>query len=958
MFDTFDPRACASGPACVQALRQEYEIRISQRLGVRLLLMARRGIQVSPALLEEATPGSELERCLLDSAWNSVEDAPAARALLAGRGCAVQAGRLIGLGCVDEAEPTADLADDDRVESHDDAAQATAHHRQSTEAPLTALAVVPPPRTRSEERWDARGLQRAAVTYFDSENPAELVERLRQLFRTADEAGVDPVPLLAFALALGKAPLAHETAALVRDHLDRDTGRALEDLASDEEGRVRDAVHFLLRPARTTTGRSPASPTPHESPQAAPDASVRTVSPGVALVHTSQEAQSSELPPLAPLVLPALTPLLGSPRVLRLVLTHLGATLPLLSLDPARVEPFLDALLDRLTDLEAPERFTLSRFLIDAQGTVPTLPGLLLRRLRATVDPHQQAFYGNLLARVRLGEIEHEQVCEALVELFLRHGQDVGLSERLKATFALLGARPLERLTQEAPRMPATMQRGYLVDLWAASLRNGTPHPPLTQLAAFMAQEIGARNRVSLRCMIRASATGCDMLLLPELKRMLDENDWLRATVIATLLDEAITLEEPDDLPVLRLLSTLGREAVEAAFERTREEAALDARAAPHRCRVFAYIASRAEPASWLCELVETALAWTFLERTDLPVSVRTLGLLGRVPGLPKSWRLATLDRLVPAAAAQTPQPTPPDAASAGLPQGLRFPEERLQAVLDVYESGEPSTQEAIEERIEQIVAAQSPPRLLLGATLNAIDALFEREDPPRRASGLATLLARTLLRTGQETSLEHVLTSMLAEDTAGAGVQVLLPWSKEDRDHALVILGKAASHARSPETLHRMIVARLAGFLEDWLDAHEHARNLYAHRDTPLWQVLTDVLDRRPSEYAVEAVVRVGLRTIEVARRASASLALERREEVQRLLARLVVVAPADPVVVRGSLSVDLAQSALHTLLRLAAQDSASAYARCAELWADERMPSRLRPALEAFFRMQRGTP
>ncbi|NDD28523.1 MAG: hypothetical protein EB084_09700 [Proteobacteria bacterium] len=912
MPETFDPGGLASGPACVQTLRAEYDIRVSQRLGARIVALARNRIQLSLALIEMAPPASELEGALLQEAWTRCTSISEATPLIDPWGCAVDEDGLLKLVTPDETDaPPPSMTHSQRPldsAKPDPAPPAPAPHGAplvTTDRPALAPALVgashglTATRTSDDDTpWSDDRLRDAARTLFDAEDPTELVESLRRVFRAALASSVDPVPLLVGALRRRKRVLAVEVGALVKAHLDRETGRAIEDLHGDDEARVRDGVHVLMhRPAGA---------------------------------------------PLSALTLPALTPLLNEPRPLRQIIADLVNAPQLVESDGALLEPFTDALLDQLTELEASERYALSRFLLAVHARWPDLADVLLGRLGATVDLHMQAWYGNVLARMPLAERERARLVDALVDLFVRHGSDVALAERLKITFTHLGAEPLARLTETAQTISSPMVRSYVVDLWTSYLSGGHTHPPKTVLATFLASEMAARNRTALLAMIRArdlTAGRVDLLALPELQMCLADDETLRDMVVTTLLDEVLHLEDPDDLLVLEFLARLGRSSVEAAFERSREEAALDSRAAPHRFRVFAYVASRQPPAPWLAEMGEVAKGWPFLRRTQLPLTLTGMGLLGRIPGLSEETLQGLITHLLPD----------------DVTTGVTWPQARVRGVLELYESVTcpPALREQVETRLEQIVAAEALPRELLVAALMGIDTLVGRAEPPLRVDALTVTLARMVLRKSRETSLESVLSEALRDDTEGYGVRLPEAWSKEERDLALTILGKIAAHPAVSENLHRMITARLAGFTEDWLDAHERGENLYLHRDTPLWKIMTDLLAQRETEHTVEAVVRVGLRALEVHRHAPANLALERREDVLRLLGLLAWLAPQEPVEVRGSLSIDIPKTALTTLITMGSRENENALLILREI--EERVPDRLRGQLETFMTLQR---
>jgi hypothetical protein len=68
MPETFDAIRYRSGSEVVAALKQ-LGIQLSQRLGARIYFLARKGIQLSPALLEGAGPGTLLEKAFLHENW-------------------------------------------------------------------------------------------------------------------------------------------------------------------------------------------------------------------------------------------------------------------------------------------------------------------------------------------------------------------------------------------------------------------------------------------------------------------------------------------------------------------------------------------------------------------------------------------------------------------------------------------------------------------------------------------------------------------------------------------------------------------------------------------------------------------------------------------------------------------------------------------------------------------------
>ena len=60
----YDPSDSASGAGCVEFLK-ENGIRISQKLGAKLIRLARSGVQLTLAALEDCPPGSDQEKAVL-----------------------------------------------------------------------------------------------------------------------------------------------------------------------------------------------------------------------------------------------------------------------------------------------------------------------------------------------------------------------------------------------------------------------------------------------------------------------------------------------------------------------------------------------------------------------------------------------------------------------------------------------------------------------------------------------------------------------------------------------------------------------------------------------------------------------------------------------------------------------------------------------------------------------------
>jgi hypothetical protein len=518
----------------------------------------------------------------------------------------------------------------------------------------------------------------------------------------------------------------------------------------------------------------------------------------------------------------------------------------------------------------------------------------------STADPNLVAFFGNILARLRLDPEQQSQVVRRLVTLFRERGQDVAIGRRLRATLRGLGPSPLELLSD--PAMTATLtpeQRTWLVHLWQDYRTGEGVLPPEATFVRFAAEEIASRNRGSLLALVR---TG--QLTRPDLVRHLQGLGDSRAPVLSYLLDEAWRMEDPDDGPVLEVLASMGREALERAFAFVREEAALESGGEAGRLALFGRLARRMELGAAEEEMVRAwvreLLSFSFLGPEALPTAWSGLGEVGAIAGLGEDLQSALVERL-------------------GEPLE-RFPKARVDALLQMYPHVEISARRRIEAILRGVLVRDDPDRKVLRACLEGLENLLIGGPLLLDAEPLVADLCRTVLRKGQPESLEILLRATLAETAQGDGVQVPTAWSKEDRDMALRILGAVACHPDTPERLHRMVVVRLFSFLFDWLDVVDAGKDLYAHRETPLWEILRRVLAARPGEQGLPLAREAALRLLEIHRRSPEGLALARRENAQRFLSALIGLDRDGEVQVRG-VRVDLGQAILRALMDLAAR-------------------------------------
>ncbi|GMU54760.1 MAG: hypothetical protein AMXMBFR33_39060 [Candidatus Xenobia bacterium] len=861
MADTFDPTAHVSAGECVRALKEQ-GISVSHRLGARIFSLGARRVRFSLAFLEEAAAQPEL---LMGDFWRDLAPPHQPRRIeqvLEGRAGVQLEGEIAHVLTPDELDAGA----------------------PSSSSLLPAVLGRAEPARMSGVLWDRRRLEEAALTLLDAESPTELVENFRYLFRATLSSGQDPSGLLVTALRRSKPDLSREVGHLVREHLHRDLGRALETLQEEDPQRVADAVHYLLNARESDVLRDS-------------------------------------------ILLPALLPVLRKSEQRQTLfdsLERLGqvlqsSTLTQQGLDSA-LEAFLEYLLDDLPQLDSEPRASLTTFLVALASGYPELPGYLLRRLESTVDPGLHVFYAHVLTRVELTSRERSRLLERMQATLLEHGRESAMLENLKLIFARLGEESLEDLS--SPAVVARMSpplRIFLVQLWHHFQPPDVA--PLAELAA-----LHLRDRSLLLALVRTR-----QLLLPQVvERILAMPD--RSAIVLYLLQEAFRMEEPDDAVVLELLAHYALEALEPAFARLAEEAALKSGAAATRLLLFGSLARRVQGVekARLREMVRQLLEFPIFTPESLPAVWLGLGQVGAIRALDERLRKQIIERL-------GGQLSP-------------YPAVRVQALLALYPAASEASQRLVEGTLRAPLGGSEPAREILSACLAGLEELSASAHFPHEAEELVGMLCRTVLWKGREQSLESVMRQALSYASSGDGVRVPTAWSREDREAALRILGALARHPAGPERLQSLVVVRLFSFLQDWLDAVEKGSDLYAHRDTPLWEILALVLRQRPDPRSHELSREAARQLLEAHRNVPGQVALDRRENAQRFLIEVMLAGQGEDLAVRGR-SLNLARSILDTLADLALRDTPEA-ALSLYLLRDLERSERLEPGLQARLR------
>lgn len=741
------------------------------------------------------------------------------------------------------------------VVTPDEAPSPTALVHTSSESLLSSVAGGADPQAFSGILWDRRKMEQASLCLLDGEDADELVESFRYLFRALVTSGQSPMDLMVTALKRGKQELSLEVARQVQEHLNRELGRALRAVVSAEPKPMQSALNYLL----------------------------------------GEDGQAwAEV--LAVVLLPALRGVVSQPEGRAVVFSVLEQTVERIGTDPREVESFLDALVDEMPRLSLTQRLGFARFLEKLQSVYPPVTTYLLTQLKVARSPQDAAFFGHVLSRMQLSAEEKGECLERMVELFSGQGLETALEERLKNTFVSLGAAALERLSDPfLLRRLGPARRMDVIALWNRFRAEGLEMPDQKVFVELALTAVHDRRRDTVLALVRSG-----QMTHPALVKGLraDPNP---EELVSYFTGEAFRLEEPDDEEVFRLLAEFGGLPLEKPFARLRQEAALGSAAAAHRLLFFARLANHLKldkkGRKRLVTMVAELLEFKIYHPGSHPNVWLGLGYLGALPGLPPDLVRRSLELV-----------------SADLEQ---HPEQKVEALLRIYPHASQEQRVHTEEALRSIFASESSLRPVLKACLSGLEQLLQRGEFLVEPEKLVADLCRTVLFKGREQNLQQVMRQALSYATEGDGVRRPTVWDREDREQALRILGAIVVHPATDERLHRMVLVRLFSFLQDWLDEVERGKDLYACRDTALFDLLDPALRRRPGEVGFDYAGEVGWKLIELHRRVPHQLNLEWRESAQRFLLTLVEL-DVGAELRKNGVRVDLPDAILNALMEL----------------------------------------
>ncbi len=821
MFDTFDPTGYATPSDCVQAL-QDLGIKVGHRVAARLLAIGKRNIRFSLAVLEEIQAGGELRELFFSKKWYTIPSKPSLEQIKAiTEGFPVEAipqGDIIHIVTPDEAIT---LCDNDKALA----------------LPLNSLLpqVVGTPSTHlSGFLWERKKLEEASLYLLDSEDESKLISGFRYLFRALVTTGQDPIHLLCTALKRGKPALCQEVAHQVKEHLNYELGYHLAEVFSCEQERTEEALDAILQKISSAS-----------------------IEPGDSL--------------LSRLLYPALTALSNFPQGKDIIFSRLNRLSPLIDLSPDYFQPLLEILLQRVKTHPHDNLSDLADFLIRAASKLPYLKQTLIDRLRSSSKVGPILFYGSVLSRMPLKRDEKIFCAQKLVNLFLTSNLDIAQKEALRYSFLNLGPLPLQLLlTSSNLAHLKDEQRIWIIYLWDRYHEEGIKPPPEDLFIRFAAAEIIKQRRPSILALAR---TG--LINEPLLSQHLRNSIKSHKSLIETLYTQAYQMEDPDNRGVLDLLADFGWEALDSAFNKLREDVALQSAAAATRLLIFSRLAARIAfhtrtSINKIRRYIREILGYPIFVPQSLPSVWQALGHLGTVQNLGPR-----LQRKIIRILSYEPH---------------IFPNYKLSALLTLHPYASSKHQKLIEQTILNLLTNPPWNRKLIDAALEAVYHFLRRGNALTAPSIFITKLCQIIVTTGSEPSPEQIMLQALNEvDSDNDGILLPCPWDKEHKDLALKILGELACQPHIEDRIHSGLVVRLFSFLEDWLEAIEKGKNLYATRTTPLWTIVTRLLYQRPGRYGRHLAARTGIRILKIHHSYPHRLGLPWRESMQRFMAALI---------------------------------------------------------------------
>jgi hypothetical protein len=577
---TFDPTSLRSSFECVEFLAEK-GIKISQKLGARILALNSSGIQISPVVLEDASPAGALESFLLSSGIMEEKlnrDPHRISLYIAERGlektlAVIRDGSLIKLVSKFELEG-------------EHARESMLPAKIETPAELLAPSAFTPQSVLSDRRF----MEEMTLTFLDSDNIPLVIESLRKLTRVLLINGKDPLPLLMMAFSKQNPEIWSATASIIRETLDFDMGALMLQFFSTEDNEKKKELFSTV----------------------------------------VKEALAEKNRLKGECALQVFITLLERQKTLVLFMDSLDGIASLMSLYPSHTESFLKSLLysvEAFTPLDLTE---VRRILISILQGDESVKDLLYLELRKSHSSQSLILLSWIMSALDLDENGKVQIIELQKSLLSQNVKTPNLLNMMKAILVKLLPESLVRLSE--PSFYAGLEeeaRLLILEIWEDHYIQSKGRIANVQaLTEMLLEELNGSNRVLQRMIVTMKAPR-----QPEIAALLKD----RVVDITSLLEAAVmsfhSREDAGERDALfSFILNLAGDSPSLAFELTEKRHFLDEDIADHMAFLAAFAAHLSAHSSDYQDFCETVLHFLAqLSRSGAEYRIPALEAMGVV---------------------------------------------------------------------------------------------------------------------------------------------------------------------------------------------------------------------------------------------------------------------------------------------------------------------------------------
>jgi len=521
---TFDPTSLRSSFECVEFLAKK-GIKISQKLGARILALNSSGIQISPVALEDAAPGSALESFLLSSRMmdGKVRRDPYMISSYIVENDLQDILAVTGDGSLIKLVSRFELEGEQVKES-------LLPVKVETSAEILSPSAFTPQSVLSDRRF----MEEMTLTFLDSDNISLVIESLRKLTRVLLINGKDPVPLLLMAFSKQNPEIWSATSSIIKETLDYDMGTILmQFFSSDDNEKKKDLFSTLVKEALLESNRLKGE-----------------------------------------CALQIFITLLEQQKTLALFTDSLDGTARLMRLYPSHTENFLKSLLygvEAFTPLELTEVRRLLIMILEGDDSVKEM---LYGELGKSHSPQSRIMLSWIMSALDLDEIGLEQLITVQKNLLRENVKAPNLLNMMKAV--LLKLLPLSLLRISDLSFYTSLEeeaRLLILEIWEeyyGQSQGRIEH--ITALTEILLEELNGSNRVLQRMILTMKAPRQEAIATLLKDRLVDTTSLLEAAVMSFQARE----DEKEREALFSFLITLTGDSPSLTFELTEKRRYID----------------------------------------------------------------------------------------------------------------------------------------------------------------------------------------------------------------------------------------------------------------------------------------------------------------------------------------------------------------------------------------------